>query len=227
MPQAGDPPAKPGRVWWLAGLAIADCAGIIVWAAATRGGPSPAPGPAAERPITDFVAEPAEDVRSPDEAWRRAREIESGRRGTERERAAAALPYYLCVVSAQDAQGRRDANSPEAARRIAEIVEKFAASEAERLTAAKYRLTAVGLYIGAGQARACVGWRRAEGPYLRAGKSAELAGLLARFADNARIRAQEMGAAADPAARARAIEMADLAVELSGRAKELVELDKK
>ena len=124
---------------------------------------------AAPKSITECVNKPAEGVKTAEEAWKKAGELEKAQDRPERERLSAALPYYLLVVKTKDAEGNFDVNAPAAALRLGEIVEKYAADDAERLSAAKFYLAAANLNLGSDV------WEKAEKPYLKVGKGAALA----------------------------------------------------
>ena len=167
---------------------------------------------AAPKPVTARVAQPAEGVKTAEEAWKRAGELEKAKDQPERERLSAALPYYLFVVKTKDAEGNYDANAPAAALRIAEIVEKYAADDAERLAAAKFYLAAANLNLGSEV------WEKAEKPYIKAGKGAELAELLRRISLNAAARAGQLSAAGDAESRSQADSLSKFSASVGKRA---------
>jgi hypothetical protein len=172
------------------------------------------PKPAAPKvkPITDALAKAAEDVKTAEEAWTKAGEAEKVVGKPERERLSAALPYYLFVLKAKDAEGRFDVNAPEAALRIAQIADKYADNSAERLTAAKFYLVAASLSPGSDA------WEKAEKPYVKAGKGGTFATLLKVLSQNAAARAAELSASADADDRAQAAKLKKFSTAVAKRA---------
>ncbi|HOX05832.1 MAG TPA: hypothetical protein PK280_05480 [Planctomycetota bacterium] len=171
------------------------------------------PKPAAPKvkAVTDFLAKPAEDVKSAEEAWAKAGELEKAADKPERERLTAALPYYLAVIK-KDADGKFDINSPAAARRVAEIVDKYADNAGERLSAAKYYYVAANLDLGSDV------WEKAEKGFVKAGKGAAFAQLLKVLSQNAAARATELYASADGDDKAQAAKLQKFSTEVGKRA---------
>jgi hypothetical protein len=105
------------------------------------------------------------------------------------------------VVQAKDAEGKFDINSPAAALRIGQIVEKYAANDAERLAAAKFYLVAANLDPGS------AAWEKAEKPYVKAGKGELFAGLLQNLSKKASAKAAELAASTEPEDKAQAAKL--------------------
>jgi hypothetical protein len=144
------------------------------------------------KPVTEaLAAKSAEETKSAEEAWTKAGEAEKAVGKPERERLTAALPYYLAVVKARDAEGRFDINAPAAALRIAEIVDKYADNTGESLAAAKFYLVAASLDLGSDA------WEKAEKPFVKAGKGFEFAQVLKKLSANAAARGADLAASAD------------------------------
>ena len=156
-------------------------------ALAAAGEPEPLP----PQPVTDFVAAPAADAGSPEQAWARAQAREKAEGRKERDRLCAALPYYLAVAEFVNPDGARDQNAAAAAVRIAEIVEKYARNNDERLVAGKYYLAAAYLSLGSDA------WERAEKLYFRAGRGRDLAAHLRRLSEHAAKVADSLADSAD------------------------------
>ena len=173
------------------------------------------PPPPAVKPITESLTKAADDARTGADAWMKAEEQEKAVGKPERERLAAALPYYLAVIKTKDAEGRYDINSPAAALRVGQIVEKYAANDAERLSAAKYYLVAANLNLGSDA------WEKAEKPYVKAGKGTAFAEMLQNLSKKAAARATELAASAEPEDKAQAAKLQKFSVAVGKRADKL------
>jgi Protein of unknown function (DUF1302) len=188
---------RPLRFLWIALLLL----GSLTSSGAT----------AERRPAAAF--RPAADVKNAAQAWTRAQALESSRKGTERARLLAALPYYLAVLARTGADGKRHPKAPEAAVRAAEIIEQEC--RGKELLAAKYYLIAAFLRPGWNV------WQRAEKAHLQAGKRKQLATQLKKLSARASGLAKAFANKATADARQQAERLRTFSREVSARAEDL------
>ncbi len=116
------------------------------------------------------------------------------------------------MVKTKDAEGTYDVNSPAAALRIAQIVDKYADDAGERLTAAKFYCLTANLDLGSDV------WEKAEKGFVKADQGAIFAELLKRLSQNAAARAAQLAASADPEDKAKAGKLEKFSVSVGKRA---------